>query len=131
MLKERIEKLIDDKMKNEGIMGTEQVTISLKLTDEEKEEFLNIDWEENYDWEFEGNELYVIYHEELKGDEEMDLSKIYAEWREVTEENADVGEGTTTDAGEGIAREDFSDYAGLEEEMNFEEMLRLEREYEG
>ena len=34
------------------------------------------------------------------------------------------------DCGVGAAREDFSNYAGLEEEITFEKMLELERRYE-
>lgn len=60
-----------------------------------------------------------------------DLEKLYREWREAGEEAV---EGTdmafTWDCGEGSAREDFSYYAGLEEEISFEEMLELERNYE-
>lgn len=59
-----------------------------------------------------------------------DLTKIYAEWRKAGEEAV---KGTnlnfTWDCGEASAREDFSNYAELEEEITFEEMLELENNY--
>lgn len=59
------------------------------------------------------------------------LESLYAEWREAGEDAAkDTGLSFTWDCGEGCAREDFSFYADLEEEISFEEMLELERNYE-
>lgn len=52
------------------------------------------------------------------------LMNIYKEWRKVTEEL----EGNT-DCGLKAAREDFTAYAELENEITFEEMLELERAY--
>ena len=54
-----------------------------------------------------------------------DLEKIYKEWRKLNEEL-----GASSDCGEQVVREDFSTYAGLEEEISFEEMLELERNFE-
>lgn len=55
-----------------------------------------------------------------------DLTNIYAEWRAAGED----GEATFTwDCGEKSAREDFAEYADLEE-ISFEEMLKLETNYE-
>lgn len=55
-----------------------------------------------------------------------DLTKVYAEWRAVGED----GEATFTwDCGEKSAREDFTKYAELDEEITFEEMLELESNY--
>lgn len=60
-----------------------------------------------------------------------DLEKLYKEWREVGEETAnDTGLSFIWDCGEGCAREDFSFYAELDEEISFEEMLELEKNYE-
>jgi hypothetical protein len=57
---------------------------------------------------------------------EKDLINIYAEWRECGE-NCDAP--FTWDCGEKSAREDFSSYAELEEEITFEDMLELEQRY--
>lgn len=54
-----------------------------------------------------------------------DLEKIYKEWRELNEEIE-----ASSDCGEQVVREDFSNYAELEEEISFEEMLELERNFE-
>ena len=51
------------------------------------------------------------------------------EWQEEHEGELHPVYGTW-DCGEGSAREDFSNYAGLEEEITFEKMLELERRYE-
>lgn len=53
------------------------------------------------------------------------LEKIYKEWRELNEEL-----GASSDCGLQVVREDFSNYAELEEEISFEEMLELERNFE-
>ena len=54
-----------------------------------------------------------------------DLEKIYKEWRKLNEEL-----GASSDCGEQVVREDFSNYAELEDEISFEEMLELERNFE-
>lgn len=54
-----------------------------------------------------------------------DLMEIYKIWREL---QAEVD--AETDCGEGIVREDFSRFAVLDEEISFEDMLKLERAYE-
>ena len=77
----------------------------------------------------------------LEGKEEvMDdvLFNFYCEWRESVEDENKWQEehgGSLPmygewDCGVGAAREDFSNYAGLEEEITFEKMLELERRYE-
>lgn len=53
------------------------------------------------------------------------LEKIYKEWRKLNEEL-----GASSDCGEQVVREDFSNYAELEEEISFKEMLELERNFE-
>ena len=61
------------------------------------------------------------------------LQEIYNKWRKEIEElnkDEDVRHHGTYDCGEAIAREDFSNYADLEEEITFEEMLELENNYE-
>lgn len=65
------------------------------------------------------------------------LQKVYNEWRkEIEKENKWQQEhgGSnpvygSTDCGEESVREDFSNYARLEKEISFEEMLELENNY--
>lgn len=52
------------------------------------------------------------------------LEKEYQEWLEVCKELDQ-----DTDCGIAANREDFSNYAGLETEISFEEMLKLERQF--
>lgn len=69
----------------------------------------------------------------LEGKEEVMedvLFKYYCDWREVSEEMLEDGMNGSIDCGEASVREDFSNYAGLEEEITFEKMLELERRYE-
>jgi hypothetical protein len=54
----------------------------------------------------------------------------YAEWRKVSEEMLADGYAGSLDCGEKKVREDFSAYAELPKEISFEEMFRLEKEYE-
>lgn len=71
-LMERIQKEIDKKMMEKGIMGTETVTIFLNLTDEEMEEFDEITSNElceddRYSFEIEcNNRIMVSFSEEKK-----------------------------------------------------------------
>lgn len=66
-----------------------------------------------------------------------DLQRIYNEWRkEIEEENKWQQEHggsnsvySSTDCGEESVREDFSNYAGLDEEISFEDMLKLEENF--
>ena len=66
-LMERIDREIERKMMDTGRMGTETVTVSMNLTDEEKDLFHGIDKydSEHYFWEFDGNELTISYTEEV------------------------------------------------------------------
>ena len=57
------------------------------------------------------------------------LMEVYRAWREVTEELINEGNAGSVDCGEVAVREDFSNYAELDKEISFEEMLELEREY--
>lgn len=59
------------------------------------------------------------------------LFNVYKEWRKVSEEMLEDGMGGSVDCGEESVRKDFSDYAGLEEEITFEDMYELEKRYEG
>lgn len=62
-----IESAIEKEIEKKGAMGTESVTVSLSMTDEELEIFRNIDLfdTENYSWEIEDNKLYITYAEEV------------------------------------------------------------------
>lgn len=63
-------------------------------------------------------------------EEEMEnLKKLYAEWRELNKELEADGEIVSNDCGEEAVRIDFSEYAGLETVISFEQMLELEKEY--
>ena len=59
-----------------------------------------------------------------------DLTKLYAEWKKVSQEMLDDGFQGSLDCGEQSVREDFSAFAELKETIGFEEMLELERAYE-
>lgn len=58
-----------------------------------------------------------------------DLKGIYKEWRELLEGLMEDYPKTSVDCGESGVREDFSEYAGLKETISFEEMFKLEKEY--
>lgn len=62
-LKERIENEMDEKAKKYGIMGTENCTVTMELTDAEKEELESLDLSKNYYWEIEDDKLIVTYTE--------------------------------------------------------------------
>ena len=64
---EMIESAIEKERERKGAMGTESVSVSLSMTDEELEIFRNIDLfdTENYSWEIEDNKLYITYAEEV------------------------------------------------------------------
>lgn len=63
----KIDDAIEKKMMESGAMGTEPVTVRIKLTPEEKEKFLNCEKYDsnNYSWEFEANMLIISYTEEV------------------------------------------------------------------
>ena len=58
-----------------------------------------------------------------------ELKKLYAEWRKISEEMLEDGFKGSVDCGDKAVREDFSNYAELQETISFEEMLELEKEY--
>lgn len=64
---DRIDRAIEKEMMDTGRMGTETVTVSMNLTDEEKDLFHDIEKydSEHYFWEFEGNELTISYTEDV------------------------------------------------------------------
>ena len=57
------------------------------------------------------------------------LKGIYAEWRKVSEKMLEEGFKGSIDCGDKVVREDFSNYADLKEVISFEEMEKLEKEY--
>jgi len=57
------------------------------------------------------------------------LFNVYKEWRKVSEEMLEDGMSGSVDCGEDAARKDFSNYAGLENAISFEEMLELEERF--
>ena len=57
------------------------------------------------------------------------LKELYKEWRELTEGLMEDYPKTSVDCGETSVREDFSNYAELQETISFEDMLELEKEY--
>ena len=61
---------------------------------------------------------------------EKNLSELYREWRLASEEMLEDGYTGSLDCGEQKVREDFSNFAELEEEITFEQMFELEKEYE-
>lgn len=58
------------------------------------------------------------------------LKGIYTEWRKASQEMLEDGFKGSVDCGEVTVREDFSNYAELQETISFEEMWELEKEYE-
>lgn len=67
MLKKRILDAIDKEAMRTGAMGTEVVSVTLELTDEEKAEFLNMrDFDgDNYFWSIDENKLEISYAEDI------------------------------------------------------------------
>ncbi|MBQ3423218.1 MAG: hypothetical protein IJH34_16530 [Romboutsia sp.] len=64
MLKDKIEKEINEKYWNKGHMGAESVSINLTLSDAEKEEFLN-SLSDSYDYDLDGNNLSILFSENI------------------------------------------------------------------
>ena len=64
----KIDDAIENGMMSSGKMGTETVTVKIKLTAAEKEEFLNCEKYDsvNYFWEFDGEELIISYTKEVE-----------------------------------------------------------------
>ena len=62
----KIDDAIEKKMMESGAMGTEPVTVRIKLTAEEREQFLSCDKYDsaNYSWEFDEKELIISYTED-------------------------------------------------------------------
>lgn len=63
----KIDRAIEEKALKFGIMGTEQCTVELPVTEKEKEIFYNIEkyGASNYDWSMGENTLYISYTEEV------------------------------------------------------------------
>jgi hypothetical protein len=64
-LKERIEREIEKKAMKEGTMGTETVSITMNLTDDEMKEFKKIDFNNHYGYDIQGNQVDINYTEDL------------------------------------------------------------------
>jgi hypothetical protein len=64
LLKKITDKL-EEKATKFGFRGTDNVHISLILTEEEKKEFLSIKWNDHYDYEIKNNVLHINYVDEL------------------------------------------------------------------
>lgn len=62
---ELIKRKINKEMLKTGKMGTENVTIKLELEDKEMEEFNNLNLDNHYWFEKEGNIVYITYTEEI------------------------------------------------------------------
>ena len=60
-----IERKIEQKAIVTGAMGTETVTIELHLNEYQLQEFYNIKFAENYNFEIDGNIVYVTFQEEI------------------------------------------------------------------
>jgi predicted transcriptional regulator len=58
------------------------------------------------------------------------MFELYKEWRKDSEEMIADGIPGSLDCGEEKARQDFSDYADLPEIISFEDMFKLEKQYE-
>lgn len=59
----KINKLIREKAEKEGIVfpSNESVTVELELSNEELEQFYNLDLIDNYNYEIEGNKVSITY----------------------------------------------------------------------
>lgn len=68
MLERKIDRAIEKEAMRTGKMGTEPVTVEVKLTSEENEEFKNLEKydSEHYFWEIEDNTLRISYTEEIE-----------------------------------------------------------------
>lgn len=66
---EKIKRAIENEIMRTGKMGTESVSVTVKLSEEEKEKFLNGNDYDNdhYYWEFEDSNLIITYTEDISG----------------------------------------------------------------
>jgi len=64
-LQQVIERKIEQKALATGAMGTETVTIELQLNEYQLQEFYNIKFSENYNFELNGNVVIITYQEEI------------------------------------------------------------------
>lgn len=64
---EMIEEAIEREKMKTGKMGSEVVSVTIRMTDKELEIFKNIDLfnSENYSWEIEDNNLIINYTEDI------------------------------------------------------------------
>jgi len=64
-LLEKIDREIEEEAKKYGFMGTESVSVSLTLTEDEIDEFHTLDLDNHYTWEINNNILDISYVEEI------------------------------------------------------------------
>lgn len=62
-LLDKIEMLIEEKAEKKGIAfpSNESVTVELELTNEQLEQFYDLELTDNYDYEIEGNKVIITY----------------------------------------------------------------------
>lgn len=65
-LMERINNEINSQAMKYGTMGTENVSVTLILSEDEKQEFWKLKLNNHYSYELEGYELSIIYTETIK-----------------------------------------------------------------
>lgn len=70
-IEKRIMDLMEEKGAITGAMGTEPISVSFKLTEQEREEFDMVEWPANFWWEFdydefsrEFNVLHIVQYEQ-------------------------------------------------------------------
>lgn len=84
-------------------------------------------------WVFDMEVLERVYGElDASTKNELSLKNLYyyyKEWRIISEQMLEDGMSGSVDCGESVVREDFSNFAELEEEITFEKMLELENRY--
>jgi len=66
MLKNIIDCELQKKALKNGTMGTESVSIDIELTEEQLQEFYQINFSDNYFWELNQNVLSITFKEEIK-----------------------------------------------------------------
>lgn len=88
-LMRRIKKEIKEKAKKYGTHGTENLSITLILTDSEIREFQNLNLDNHYVYDLEGNELRINYVEEVSESMNVyveDISQVF-DLKKLEEEN--------------------------------------------
>ena len=94
---ERINNEIDKEAMKYGLMGTETVGVTLEITEKERNEFLENDLNEHWDWEIERENGKIIlnigYTEDIGENEEedikMDLHELLEQYCDLTKEEVE------------------------------------------